>query len=184
MTIYPFYLPHTINIVSMYGDCIHLHVQWFNPHAILTNLLIYDPYYPYSNKPPFYPILTRVLHVYNNSSPTKHRYTSLFWSTTKHNSTPSHKILPVYLHHQEYLDIPLYYIRPNNPALVAYTHDLTIVLPSEKYTRDTMSIIDHLYIGIPPRSSTKRSLTIFASLLTSTYPIPWLMYHSSSNQNT
>ena len=46
--------------------------------------------------------------------------------------------------------MPPYYIRSNNLALIAYTHDLVMVLSPGNYTHDTIHVIGHMYIGNPP----------------------------------
>lgn len=39
-----------------------------------------------------------------------------------------------------------------NPIILAYTHGLVSTLPSANYSRTTMNSINHIYIGILPRS--------------------------------
>ena len=62
--------------------------------------------------------------------------------------------------------MPPYYIRSNNLALIAYTHDLVMVLSPGNYTHDTIHIIGHMYIGNPPPFNTQighqQSHTLFS----------------------
>ena len=79
----PFYLPYTIKIVHLYGDCILLHVHCFSLHinttrslpnidisqpiTIINDLITYAPYHLDQTKPTFYSILTSFIHTYDNN---------------------------------------------------------------------------------------------------------------------
>lgn len=78
-----------------------------------------------------------------------------------------------------------HHIRPNNPAFLLYTHGLVTVLPPNNYTRNTMNIIDHMYIGILlPLFHTVVIEKLTKTYPILTYPIPYSLLKYSSRQST
>ena len=95
----------------------------------LYHLIHYDLYTTYLSFTPFQFLLTAILHLYDSNKP-------ITIDITTNYPTLSQKITPIHTpsrHHSITTDLTIWdrishNIRPNNPALLAYTHVLVTVL--------------------------------------------------------
>ena len=130
------------------------------------HVLQYEPYPTSPSTKPFHSLLIAILHTYDTNYYATIQSTT-YYPTLQQNITSTHT---PHLHRfiitdpNERIPAP-HNIRPNNPALLAYTYGLVIALPSNNYSRTTMNIIDHLYIRVlssPLNTAILDNFTTFA----------------------
>ena len=159
MKVYPFYEgtnAHTL--LHLHGDSIHMYIHCSSPYLEQTHdvynidislaprhlgaLFAHTPYLMPDDYVPFPTFLSSLLHQYNYN--------------TRHTTSPSditqalpyqHTTMALYRHHS-ITSLVIDWTR----LLLMYTHGLVSSLPPANYSRETMNVINHIYIGILPRS--------------------------------
>ena len=153
----------------LHGDSIHMHIHCTNAQLQLTHeasntdiavalnhlraLFQHVPYDLHNRYEHFQSVLSGILHQYdeytgNNTTDIENTPASSFSQSTMHSR----------MHHSITSSVTDWNrLRPNmdydSPELLTYTHGLVSSLPPTNYTRATMHVIDHIYIGILPRSA-------------------------------
>ena len=158
-----------IHQIHLHGDSIHLHIHCTNSQLRLTRdtsntditmalkhlgaLFQHAPYDLTTGCEPFQYFLSGLLHQYDENT---HRDTSDI------DNAPTPPFNHITMHPRTHRSITTSVIewtrlRPHmnedSPELLIYTHGLVSSLPPANYTRASMNVIDHIYIGILPRSA-------------------------------
>ena len=166
----------------MYGDSIHLHIHCTNAHLqqtrdvsnidisqALKHLCALFPYTPYlrnSNCVPFETFLSSLLHQYDNNTRQDTTY-----DDPEHAQPYQHATMAPRPHRSiTSLVTEWNRLRPllttDSADLLTYTLGLVSSLPPANYSRASMNMVDHLYIGILPRSLHTTSRQFFSFFVT------------------
>ena len=170
MKVCPFCDDSTPNTqLHLHGDSIHLHIHCTNAQIQLTRdasntdiamalkhlgaLFQHAPYDLLNPGDSFQTFMSGILHQYDDFN--SH-------DTSNDDATPpppfAQSTMSPRLHHSITSSETVWHsLRPTmtteSPELLTYTHGLVSSLPPANYTRATMNVIDHIYIGILPRSA-------------------------------
>ena len=171
MKICPFCAPRSpSNTLFLHGDSIHLRVHWFNVHIQLTRtrsntdistalrylgaLLSHTPYLHNLGDGPFRTFLDALLHQYDDNT----RCVSVHSIPPPDGEPYEHTIIGPHAHRSITTTNSAYrHLKPalneTCPDCRAYSRGLVFTLPPANYSRATMNVIDHIYIGIMPRTA-------------------------------
>ena len=169
MKIYPFCSTSDDNTLQyLHGNSIHLHVHYSNTDLQQTrdasnvdiasalqhlgSLIQHSPYTRSNECVTFQAFLSTLLHQYDNN--TTHHITII----DPDGDHPCRHTTIAPRDHRSITSLLTAWtrIRPNlthdSADILTYTHGLVSSLPPANYSRATMNVIDHIYIGILPRS--------------------------------
>ena len=167
MKTYPFCAPVSRSTglqPLLHGDSVHLHNHYTDQHTTftkyrsnvdiahtihtITTLLSNTPYIAHTHHATFQTTLLTALHHFDNST-----YTSVSGNPCPPSPHPPYATTSyphsIQLSPRHWAQ-SLYRVLPRHDAYLAHTHNLVSTLPPNNYTRDSLNIIDHLYIGILP----------------------------------
>ena len=170
MKVCPFCDESTPNHQShLHSDSIHMHIHCTNAQLQLTReasntdiavalnhlgaLFQHAPYDLHNRYENFQSFLSGILHQYDEY--TGHNTTDIENAPT---SPFNHSTMHPRMHHSITSSMTDWNrLRPNmdydSPELLTYTHGLVSSLSPSNYTRTTMNVIYHIYIGFLPRSA-------------------------------
>ena len=172
---------HTSLRPLLHGDSVHLHNHYTNQHITLTKhrsnvdiahviqalttLLEHAPYNAHPQHTSFQTALLTALYHFDNSLYIL--ITGTLWTNPLSSPIPTRQ---QHTHHSvqsspQLCEKSLYRSLPRHDAYLHHTYELVSNLPLNNYTRDSLNIIDNLYIDILPASlhtSIKTYLTSIA----------------------
>ena len=180
----------------LHGNSVHLHNHSTNQHIILTKqrsntdiahaiqvlttLLRHAPYTASAQHTTFKTILLTALHHFDNSPFTPNmdnQYTADLPFPLPTRQQRTHRSIQSSTRHWAQ---SLAHVSPRHDACLAHTHGLVSALPPNNYTQDSLTIIDHLCIGILP-AALHRSIKIFLTSVARHQLTTHNQYHRSAS---